>query len=99
MNELSNKETPEEQIYTAHEFLLDFINKFELAKRGGIHDFMELAIYNMINSTVNNIDSYLKEGHKSVMPQEIMSIFADSCQNVLDGIKRNLDGLERVNFR
>lgn len=91
--------TPEDQVLNAHQFLKDFIAKFDAAKRGGIHDFMEIALFNMINSAIKDIDFYLISGHKSVMPQEIMSIFTDACQKVIDGIKRNLEGMDRVNFR
>ncbi len=92
--------TPTEQkIIDAHEFLNRFLAKFEDAKRGGIHDFMEIALFNMITSSIADINMYLKDGHQNVQPQEIMSIFADACQKVLDGIKRNLEGMDRVNFR
>lgn len=99
MSDLIKTETPEEQILNAHEFLKAFLNKFDAAKRGGIHDFMEIALFNMVNSAIKDIDFYLLSGHKSVRPQEIMSIFADACQKVIEGIKRNLDTMERVNFR
>lgn len=99
MNDLKPNETPEQHIQNAHEFLQAFLNKFESAKRGGIHDFMEIALFNMVNSAIKDIDFYLMSGHKSVRPQEVMSIFTEACQKVLDGIKRNLDGMDRVNFR
>jgi hypothetical protein len=98
VNDLSKTETPEEHIINAHEFLKAFLNKFDTAKRGGIHDFMEIALFNMVNSAIKDIDCYLMSGHKSVKPQEVMSIFAEACQKVLDGIKRNLEGMDRVNF-
>lgn len=99
MSDLTRKETPEEHVINAHEFLKAFLNKFDTAKRGGIHDFMEIALFNMVNSAIKDIDFYLMSGHKSVRPQEVMSIFAEACQKVLDGIKRNLEGMDRVNFR
>jgi len=99
MNDLTKTETPEEHIINAHEFLKAFLNKFDTANRGGIHDFMEIALFNMVNSAIKDIDFYLMSGHKSVRPQEVMSIFAEACQKVLDGIRRNLDGMDRVNFR
>lgn len=99
MNDLTKTETPEEHIVNAHEFLIAFLNKFDAAKRGGIHDFMEIALFNMVNSAIKDIDFYLMSGHKSVRPQEVMSIFAEACQKVLDGIRRNLEGMDRVNFR
>lgn len=91
--------TAADQVLNAHQFLKDFLAKFDTAKRGGIHDFMEIALFNMINSAIKDIDFYLISGHKSVKPQEVMSIFTEACQKVLDGIKRNLDGMDKVNFR
>lgn len=83
----------------AHEFLVAFLDKFHAAQRGGIHDFIEIAIYNMINSAIKDIDTYLSTGQKSVSANEIMTIFADSCQTVLDNIKRNLEKLGEVNLQ
>jgi hypothetical protein len=95
-----NKEvTAEKKVIDAHNFLKDFIAKFENAKRGGIHDFIEIALFNMVNSAIKDIDFYLISGHKSVDAQQVMSIFTDACQKVLDGIKKNLDGMKRVNFK
>lgn len=107
MNELTNVQreanTPDliaqNHAGNAHEFLVRFLAKFDSAKRGGIHDFMEIAMFNMVNSAIKDIDIYLISGHKSVKPQEVMSIFAEACQKVLDGIKRNLEGMDKVNFR
>jgi hypothetical protein len=98
VNDLTKTETPEEHIINAHEFLKAFLNKFDTAKRGGIHDFMEIALFNMVNSAIKDIDFYLMSGHKSVKPQEVMSIFAEACQKVLDGMRRNLEGMDSVNF-
>lgn len=83
----------------AHEFLLRFLAKFDTAKRGGIHDFMEIAMFNMLNEAIKQIDFYLISGHKSVNANELMSIFADSCQKILDNIKRNLEKMGRVDLR
>lgn len=91
--------TPQDKILNAHQFLKDFLDKFESAQRGGIHDFIEIALFNIVNSSVKNIDIYLSTGHKSVNPKEIMSIFADSCQKVLDKIKINLEQMDKVNFK
>lgn len=104
MNELSkSKENnllpPEQQILDAHQFLKDFLAKFDHAKRGGIHDFMEIALFNMISSSIKEIDKYLSTGHHEVSATEIMHIVADSYQKVLDGIKRNLGSMRPVNFR
>ena len=104
MNDLTNAQkhteiTARDQVINAHQFLLDFLNKFDAAKPGGIHDFIELTLFNMINSAIKNIDDYLQSGHKEVSANEIMSIVADSYQKVLDGIKRNLETMKQVNFR
>lgn len=96
MNDISKSE---EKILNAHEFLKKFIEKFDYAKRGGIHDFIEIALFNMVNSAIKDIDFYLISGHKLVDAQYVMSIFTDACQKVLDGIKRNLEGMDRVNFK
>lgn len=88
----------ENHAINAHEFLQDFLNKFYSAARGGIHDFMEITLFNMINSSIKNIDDYLESGHKQVNANEIMHIVVDSYQKVLDNIKRNLDDLNEVNF-
>ena len=90
---------PEDHVLNAHQFLLAFLAKFELAKRGGIHDFMEIALFNMVNKAVKEIDIYLQSGHKSINANELMFIFADSCQKILDNIKRNLEILDQVDLR
>ncbi len=104
MNELSKPNgateiTAQDQILDAHQFLKDFLAKFDHAKRGGIHDFMEISMFNMINLAIKNIDTYLQTGHHEVSATEIMHIVADSYQKVLDGIKRNLGTMRPVNFR
>ena len=91
MNEINQQPTAEEQSIKAHEYLLEFLSNFDKAKRGGIHDFMEMALYNMINKSVGQIDDYLKYGHKVVNPAEIITIFLDSCQVIIDGMKRNIE--------
>jgi hypothetical protein len=91
--------TAQDQVLNAHQYLKDFLAKFDHAQRGGIHDFMELSLFNMINASIKNIDDYLKTGHKQVSAKEIMTIVADSYQDVLDAIKRNLETMPQVNFR
>lgn len=95
----STEITAQDQVLNAHQFLKDFLAKFDTAQRGGIHDFMELTLFNMINASIKNIDDYLQSGHKDVAANEIMAIVADSYQKVLDGIKRNLETMKQVNFR
>ncbi len=90
--------TAEDHIHNAHIFLKKYLSEFDNAKRGGIHDFIEITLANMINSAINNIDSYLKDGHRQVNAAEITTIVADSFQDILDGIKRNLETMQQVNF-
>lgn len=90
--------TAQDQVLNAHQYLKDFLANFDTAQRGGIHDFMELTLFNMINASIKNIDDYLKDGHHKVNANEIMAIIADSYQNVLDSIKRNLETIKTVNF-
>jgi hypothetical protein len=90
--------TPLDEVINAHEFLKDFLAKFDHAKRGGIHDFMEIALFNMINSSMENIDKYLQTGHHQLSATEIMHITVDSYQKVLDRIKRNLSEMPQVNL-
>lgn len=104
MNELKSVNgqtqiTAQDQVLNAHQYLKDFLAKFESAQRGGIHDFMELTLFNMINAAIKNIDDYLKSGHKDVSANEIMAIVAESYQKVLDSIKRNLENMQQVNFK
>jgi hypothetical protein len=107
MNDLTNAQrqnnTPDiiaqKHAMDAHEFLVRFLAKFDSAKPGGIHDFMEISLFNMVNLAVGNIDKYLTEGHKQVSANEIMSIVADSYQTVLDNMKRNLEKMGQVNLK
>lgn len=104
MNELATPQgnnllPPEQQIMDAHKFLKEFLEKFDHAKRGGIHDFMEISLFNMVNLAIKNIDTYLQTGHHEVNATEIMHIVTDAYQKVLDGIKRNLGNMRPVNFK
>ncbi len=91
--------THNDHAVNAHEFLKEFLKKFDHAKRGGIHDFMEISLFNMINLSISEIDKYLKTGHHEVSATEIMHIVCDSYQKILDGMKRNLESMRPVNFR
>jgi hypothetical protein len=95
MNELQSQDP----VINAHEFLKAFLNKFETAKRGGIHDFMEITVFNMINLAIGEVDKYLSQGHKEVNANNVMMIVTDSYQKVLDNIKRNLEDLKDVRMR
>ena len=107
MNELTSAQKEQQKsevmqldhVMNAHKFLLDFLSRFDHAKRGGIHDFMEIALFNMVSAAIKGIDDYLQSGHKSIVANELMSIFADSCQNILDNIKRNLESMKQVNLQ
>ena len=89
----------EEYALTAHLKFLEFLNNFHTAKRGGIHDFIEISLYEMSVKAVENINKYLDEGHKSVNASEILHITADSFQKTLDQIKRNLEKMHGVSFK
>ena len=80
-----------DQIIDAHNFLL---KKFDTAQRGGIHDFMELILFNMVNHAIKKIDDYLQTGHKSVSATEIMHITIDAYQFILDRMKGNLNDFD-----
>lgn len=100
MNELTKQEIEsQETIIHAHEYLKEFLEKFEDAKRGGIHDVMELAIFNMIRLAIKNVDKYLSVGHKQVDATEVMHVVMDSYQTVLDNMKRNMEQAKKVNFK
>jgi hypothetical protein len=98
-NKINQIKSASGKIFNAHEYLYQFLADFHKAERGGIHDFIEISLYNMVNLAISNINDYLKTGHKQVSATEIMHIVVDSYQKVLDGMKRNLDGMDRVNFK
>lgn len=91
--------TTEDHVLNAHEYLKEFLRQFEQSKRGGIHDFIEMSLFNMVLGAVTNIDEYLKSGHKVVNGSEVMHRVVDSYQVVLDKMKRNLEGMEEVYFQ
>lgn len=83
MNDLTKTPTPEEQVFNAHEFLQAFLNKFETAKRGGIHDFMEIALFNMVNSAIKDIDFYLmSEICKLIFTVETTCTLKEQCEEI-----------------
>lgn len=90
--------TAEDHVLNAHEYLKEFLRKFDTAKRGGIHDFMELTLFSMVRTSIADVDAYLGKGHRSVNANEIMAIVADSYQKVLDNVRRNLESMKQVNF-
>lgn len=82
-----------------HEYLLRFLSKYEEAKRGGIHDFIEASMYRMITLSFDNIDEYLKDGMNSINATEIMVIILDSFQKTLDSLRKNIETMPQVNFK
>jgi hypothetical protein len=88
----------EDKLNQAHAFMKKFIADYDIAARGGIHDFMELNVANMIHQAMADIDSYLSTGHKQVVANEIMAITIQAFQTVLDGVKRNLDNVKTIGF-
>ena len=95
----STQITTDDHVLNAHEYLKEFLRKFEHAKRGGIHDFIEMSLFNMVHTAIMNIDEYLKTGHKEVNGTEVMHRVVDSYQVVLDKMKRNLEGMNEVYFQ
>ena len=94
--------TQEQIILESHEYLKEFINKFGNAKRGGMHDIIEMALFNMLNSCIGNIDKYLQSSSinsSKIDMQQIVTIMADSFQKVLDSIKKNLDAATASDFK
>lgn len=90
------QKSAETQIQEAHNYLQKFISEFGKAKRGGIHDFIELTLAGMVQKSIVDIDTYLADGHKTVNASEIMAITADAFQSVIDGVKRNLEANAKV---
>jgi len=90
------QQSAEQQIQEAHNYLQKFLGDYGKAKRGGIHDFIELTLANMVQQSIVNIDTYLSSGHKTVNASELMAITADAFQGVIDGVKRNLEANAKV---
>jgi hypothetical protein len=88
--------TPAQEIINAHEFLKQFIAKFDTAKRGGVHDFIEIALFNMVSEAIQAINVYLKPGYHHVDAAAVTTVAVDAFQKVLDRIKRNLEDIEGV---
>lgn len=98
----SDKPTPTseaEQIIHAHEFLAKFLDRFALAKRGGVHDFIEMTMFNMINAAIKRIDDHCQATPGAVDANEIMQLTVEAYTSVLDKIKRNLDTIPKVDFK
>jgi len=96
MKDLRDNPFDEDKIIKAHEFLKQFITLFDKAKRGGIHDFMELSISNMINESIKRMEDYLSHGHINIDGRELMVITVDAFQKVLDDLKYRLDKIKQV---
>jgi hypothetical protein len=94
-----NSISSHDHVLSAHEFLKKFLDKFDDAQRDGVHDFIEISLFNMVSLTIKNIDEYLSSGHEKVDATQIIHIVMDSYQKVLDSMKRNLDTMNKVNFR
>ncbi len=94
MNELSS----EEKMSVFHKYLETFLENFHKAKRGGIHDIIEISMFKMINNAIDSIDAYLEDGHKKVCGNEIITLTYESFQKTLDALKKNLDKAREINF-
>ncbi len=94
--DLEKQEIDLEKIMKAHIFLKRFVSIFDEAKRGGIHDFLELTVANMVNDAITKMDAYLESSHTLLDGRELMIISLDAFQKVLDGVKRNLDKMKSV---
>jgi hypothetical protein len=91
--------THQEQVLNAHQFLKEFLARFDEAKRGGIHDFIEVTLFNMLTLALNNINTYLAPGHTDVSGNELMAIVVGAYQVVIENMKRNLDGIKEVRLK
>lgn len=88
-----------QEVLEAHQYLKTFLNKFHEAKRGGMHDFIEVGVSKMINHAIGSINEYLESGHKQVNANELIEITIDSFQRVLDGMKRNIESMKQINLQ
>lgn len=84
----------EETAISSHKFLTDFLSKHDDAVRGGMHDFLEISISNMLSSAIESMGAYMDIGHSVVVANELVFIALDSYQKALDKMKRDLDGLK-----
>ncbi len=82
---------PETMAMNAHQFLVEFLKRYDELERGTVHDFFEVTIAHMIQEAIMGIDEYLKIGHKNVSEVELMNIILDSFIKQVDKKKRNLD--------
>ncbi len=92
----NNNKIAKQKAKDAHEFLGKFLNQYDKVKRGGLHDIMETLVAVMIQTTIDNVDKYLKSGHNQVSGNEVMAVTFDSFQRVLDNAKRGLDSIKEV---
>jgi hypothetical protein len=91
--------TAEQQIIKAHDYLVGFVELSARTKRGGINDFMELTIANMIRKAIEKIDEYLACGHATVDAKEVMTRAIDGFQVVIDDVKRHLEVMPEVKLQ
>src|SRR5882672_7710318 len=97
MNEI--KKTATQNINNAHDYLIEFLDSFYEAQRGGIHDYIEMSLCNLVSAAIGNIDEYLKIGHTDVNANEILHIVTDSYQKVLDKMKRDLEKIKKIHLQ
>lgn len=74
------------------------MEQFNEAERGGVHDFIEIALATMTRNSIAKVNGYLQSGHKQVDANEILTIVTESFQEVLDKIKRNLEQAKTISF-
>lgn len=87
MNEIKKGD----EVFIVHDKLKKFIARFDDEPREGIHDFMEVSIFNMLSEAIFAVENYLKKEHLTVNFSELVVIAIDAYQKGLDGIKRSYD--------